>query len=135
MTICKCCGADRETYLEAMGTPCCPEGAKMEMPILSDEAIHKLTDHWNPVPTRIDGIAPEVIKLRLFLEIAKAQRDLDAINWLKWFVEFLFSQMHHTTENKAGKSSIAFHIPFWRIKELKDKLKELKDKLTELEGK
>lgn len=38
---------------------------------LSDEAIHKLTDHWNPLPSRLDGIAPEKIKFRMFQAVAR----------------------------------------------------------------
>ena len=40
---------------------------------ISDEEIKKLTSHWNPLPSRLDGIKPELIKFKLFQTIAQAQ--------------------------------------------------------------
>jgi len=42
---------------------------------LTDEEISKLTIHWNPIPSRIDGISPKTIELRLFKAVAQAQLD------------------------------------------------------------
>lgn len=43
--------------------------------ILSDKEIHSITDHWNPVPSRLDGVTPEYIKLNLFKAVTTAQLD------------------------------------------------------------
>ncbi len=45
--------------------------------ILSDTDIHKLTDHWNPIPSRLDGLVPETIKLKMFQAVArKAEQEI-----------------------------------------------------------
>lgn len=36
----------------------------------SDKEIHTYIDHWNPLPTRLDGIAPKVLEFNLFRKIA-----------------------------------------------------------------
>ena len=38
-----------------------------------DEEIHKLTNHWNPIPSRLEGVTPKEIELRLFRAVADAQ--------------------------------------------------------------
>ena len=44
-----------------------------KLAVIGDEEILKITSHWNPIPSRVEGIAPELIKLRLFQAIREAQ--------------------------------------------------------------
>ena len=48
-----------------------------KLTVIDDEEIIKLAAHWNPIPNRLEGITPEVIKLRLFQSVRKAQLQHD----------------------------------------------------------
>jgi hypothetical protein len=56
--------------------------AKAPHRLLSPEEIHKITDHWNPIPSRIDGLSPKVIELRVFQFVAEAQIRQDN-DWIR----------------------------------------------------
>ena len=119
----------------------------MEMPLLSDKQIDDLfptkdeIDLFLAEPTPPDELnqyfktaLPPEIKKRVAYgivhcrKVAKAQRDLDAINWLSWFVKLL--------EEKAIRGSPGMDgEPMWISIQLdKQDLQELKD-LAKLEGK